>query len=209
MGQFGWEMTKEDSVLDFARVVQLGLAIGPADMSKGFEVKRILVKPSSFTITDDATKFHGITHDYACQHGTPLAQALMEFFQVVEAAYKDGGRLCAHHIEFDAGIILSELRTCGLDEQAAKWQRMARQGFCTMNSTLGRWVLTQAGEQVQENETARHFLGLAKISRMLQVPECEVLLAQHHDAGTDAKLTSLVYASLLRQHAQRSEGVSP
>ena len=206
MGQFGWELTKEDAALGFARIVQIGWAISPADLSTPVVVKSVLVKPASFTISDRATDFHGITNEFATQHGTPLAQALVALLTDVEEAYNRGGRLCAHQIEFDAGIILCELRRCGLDELATAWQRMAARGFCTMGSALGRWVLMSAGEQVQENETARHFLGLKAISRTLKIPDCESLVAQHHDAGTDAKLTCLVYSSVLQRAAAGQQG---
>ena len=206
MGQFGWELTKEDAALGFARIVQIGWAVSPADMSTPVVVKRVLVKPSSFTIQDRATDFHKITHAFAAEHGTPLAQALGAFLADVEEEYHRGGRLCAHQIEFDAGIILCELRRCGLEELATTWQRMAARGFCTMCSALGRWVLMNAGKQVQENETARHFLGLKTISRTLKIPDCESLVAQHHDAGTDAKLTCLVYASVLQRAVTGQQG---
>jgi DNA polymerase III epsilon subunit-like protein len=206
VGQFGWELTKDDDALGFARIVQIGWAVSPADMSSPVVVKRVLVKPSSFTIQDRATDLHKITHAFATQHGTPLAEALGAFLTDVEEEYNRGGRLCAHQIEFDAGIILCELRRCGLDELATTWQRMAARGFCTMSSALGRWVLMNAGEQVQEDETARHFLGLKTISRTLKIPDCESLVAQHHDAGTDAKLTCLVCASVLQRAAAGQQG---
>ena len=71
-------------------------------------------------------------------------------------------------------------------------------GFCTMYSPLGRWAQMRAGQQVQENETQRQFLGLKAMAKMLPIPDSDVLIAQHHDAGADAHITCLIYVTVLR-----------
>ena len=99
VGQFGWEFSKAETVLDFARIVQIGWAIGPVDMSTPVIVKTALIQPSDFTIAEKATKYHGISHNYAIQEGRPLQEVLKEFMVDVLEAQARGGRLCAHQLE--------------------------------------------------------------------------------------------------------------
>ena len=106
IGSFGWHFCEEEGLCDFARILQLGWAIGRAGLSTPRTVKNYYIKPSDFSVTHAATRFHGITHDFAVQHGHPLDQVLMELMDDVETPHKRGARLCAHHLEFDAGIIL-------------------------------------------------------------------------------------------------------
>lgn len=96
VGQFGWEFTKAEKVLDFAWICQIGWAIGPADMSAPVVVNTALIRPSDFTISDKATEYHGISHDYARQEGRGLEQVLTEFIAGVLEARARGGRLCVH-----------------------------------------------------------------------------------------------------------------
>ena len=67
-----------------------------------------------------------------------------------------------------------------------------------MNAPLGRWTLMRSGMQVQETETAKHYLGLSKMATLLRIPNCEALVGQHHNAGADAHITCLIYASVLQ-----------
>jgi hypothetical protein len=112
IGQFGWEYNRADTALDFSRVVQIGWAISPVDMSTPVEVKTELIRPAGFLISERATKFHGITHDYAVQEGRPLDQVLTEFIADVVKATAQGGRICAHQIETVGGEVLHP--PCGL-----------------------------------------------------------------------------------------------
>ena len=56
----------------------------------------------------------------------------------------------------------------------------------------------RAGRQVQENETQRQFLGLKAMAKMLPIPDCDMLVARHHDAGADANITCSIYVTVLR-----------
>ena len=93
------KLNKAETVLDFARIVQIGWAIGPVDMSTPVIVKTALIQPSDFTIAEKATNHHGISHNYASQEGRPLQELLKEFMVDVLEAQARGGRLCAHQLE--------------------------------------------------------------------------------------------------------------
>jgi hypothetical protein len=86
-------------------------------------------------------------------------------------------------------------RLPALEELCRKWELIAQEGFCTMNAPLSCWVQTRA--QVDDNSTHKHFLGLKTMARMMPIPNCDALIAQHHNAGADAHITCLIYATLL------------
>ena len=65
-----------------------------------------------------------------------------------------------------------------------------------MNSSLSSWVQMRA--HVQDNATYKHFLGLKTMAKMLEIPECDALIAQHHNAGADAHIACLIYGTVLR-----------
>ena len=67
-----------------------------------------------------------------------------------------------------------------------------------MNAPLCRWVLMRAGREVHGKETAKHFLGLKAMAGLLPIPDCETLIAQHHNAGADAHITCLIYVTVLQ-----------
>jgi len=203
IGKFGWYTLKEEHVLDFSRIVQIGWAIGRADTAAPVCVKTALVQPNGFKISEKATKFHGISHATAVQEGRSFSDVLCEFMADVSEAYSRGGRVVAHHLEFDAGVILQELARCGLHKLHDAWKRIAQEGFCTMDFEVGRWVLTCSGSEVGP-QSAKHCLGLKNIVRYL-LPERFVMLDQHHDAGVDAQLTRLVYAALLERAREAAE----
>ena len=199
IGQFGWYTVKGETLVEFARIVQIGWAIGRVDEPASVCVKTAYVQPDGFQITKDATDFHKITQAFATQEGRPLADALCDFMADVSEAHSRGGRVVAHNLEFDAGVILNELERCRLYELCGTWRRTAQKGFCTMDYMVGRWVRTCSGDMVGP-ETAKHCLGLKDITDKL-LQDSDKLLIEHHDAGADAKLTRLVYIALLN-HAK-------
>ena len=199
LGEFGWHFFAEDRLLDFARVCQLGWACGYADMRRPPERKCYLVKPTDFAITIDATKCHGITQAEAVERGRPLVDVLKEFMADVMAEHASGGRICAHHLSFDAGIILRELRRSGLDNLATTWSRIATDGYCTMNKDMGGWLLPQCSKASQRGGSEKEYLSLKTVAEALNIPDRERLLAHHHNAGADAEAAFQVLATVLRR----------
>ena len=199
IGKFGWYTLKEERALEFARIVQLGWVIGRAEVAALVSKKVALVQPDGFEIAEKASTFHKISHSTAAREGRPLPDVLREFMEDVLEWCDRGGRVVAHHLEFDAGIILNELARCGLHELHDAWKRVAHKGFCTMDYEVGRWVYGCMGQEVGE-ETAKHIIGLASIVPLLKDPlsdEHIKMLKQQHQADVDAQLTWLVYAALL------------
>jgi len=135
-GQFGWYTYKNEVTLTFARIVELGWVGGRAESEEDEYSKAFLIKPNDFEISEAATKHHEITNAMALESGRELSDVLQEFMQDVFKTCLQGGRIVAHQIEFDAGIIFQELGRCGFSEMRAQWARIATinigTSFCTM-----------------------------------------------------------------------------
>jgi DNA polymerase III epsilon subunit-like protein len=86
-----------------------------------------LIKPEGFRIARSATDVHGITTDYAEQHGEPLRPVLDEFVQAVAGARE----LVAHNISFDACVVGAELFRAGIPHALDK-----RKQRCTMKEAV-------------------------------------------------------------------------
>ena len=87
IGQFGWCTIKGERAIDFARVVQIGWALGRVSTITLHAVETIFVQPKGFEISTKAVQFHGISNRHAAQEGRPLADTLREFMRVVLEAH--------------------------------------------------------------------------------------------------------------------------
>ena len=94
-----------------------------------------------------------------------------------------------------ASCMRQELGRCGLLELQEEWASIARKGYCSMNPTLGRWLLEGSGAEVGP-PTVQHALGLSDVLPLL-APDHKGLLQQAHDAGCDAQMTRWVYVALV------------
>ena len=158
VGEFGWHTNQTEEKFDHARIVQLGWAVG-LDAEKEDFVKARLVQPDGFVVTEEATEYHGIEHDTAARAGQPLRVVLQEFLADVVEIVERGGQVVAHHLEFDAGIILREFRRSHMHDQAKTWEKIAQKGFCTMSPGIGRSLKLACGEQISHAD-AKHTLAL-------------------------------------------------
>ena len=139
--------------------------------------------------------FHKISHEQAVQDGNALEDVLREFMADVTHACESGGRVVAHQLEFDAGVIYEELGRCGLDALRDEWACIARKGYCTMNHVVGRWLLECSGSEVGP-PMVHHTLRLDVMLRLL-LPQHSAMLAEWHDARADAQMTRLIYVAML------------
>ena len=185
-GQFGLMTRLAKDVLEELRVVQIGWTVGSFDSVH--TTKERLVRPEGFEISDAATDKHGISHGFAATHGKPLAECLRELLHDVSSLKCQGGRVCSHNLEFDAGILLDEMSRCGLADLTGLWTEAVRGGFCSMDPVVGHWVRRQAGLLDQERKTP---MRLEDMMRLL-LPDASVLLERHHSAGNDSHMHWLI-----------------
>ena len=64
-----------------------------------------LIKPSTYTITQESTNIHGITHDFAVANGQPFSEIVQKLTEDLAACQ----HLVAHNVSFDFGVLLHEL----------------------------------------------------------------------------------------------------
>ena len=84
--------------------------------------------------SNEATEKHHISQDQAINHGKPLRDALQVMMHDILECCAKGGRIVAHHLDFDAGIISQELQRAGLMNYKDAFEREVRRGICTMDA---------------------------------------------------------------------------
>jgi len=72
-----------------------------------------IIQPDGFLIPAEATRIHGITNEYALQHGRPLRQVLEELNNDIKA--KQPQIIVAHNIAFDLPVLLCEMDRIGME----------------------------------------------------------------------------------------------
>jgi len=203
-GAFGWQLCDYElsSLLDFSRIVQIAWVVGHVDPNPPGKIKKsYYIRPTDFTITPEAYRKHKITQEYALENGRPLAVTLGELMTDIHPARLRGARLCAHHLEFDAGIILRELQRCALPDEAAAWEALAHGGYCTMNADLGGWVLPRLPKEAQNEHVGKRFQSVTTMVEALKVEGSDNFLTHHHDAESDAQAAFLIYTAALNYAA--------
>ena len=74
-----------------------------------------IIRPDGWVIPQEATDVHGITNEYAQEHGEPLADVMGKFIADCHAAKL----ICGHNVYFDISTVKSELmRKASFDQFA-------------------------------------------------------------------------------------------
>lgn len=84
--------------MDFPHVVQMAWI-------HGCKVESHIIRPDGWEIPQEATDVHGITTEYALEHGEPFAAVVDMFIQDCH----DAGLICGHNIHFDTGIVKANI----------------------------------------------------------------------------------------------------
>ena len=201
-GQFGFYTMRGADVFD-QRIVQIGWSIqGVARDSLAAEHCELIVQPSGFEIATKAAKLHGVTNERAWKEGQPLHVVLERFMLAMKEAHERGGRSIIQHLEFDAGIIDRELGNAKLDSWIPLWRDIAKQGFCTMDPDIGKWIQMCRGRAFDAYVDSVSVLGLDKTLNLLApaLPVTkdveEFRASKIHTAGADARMHCLIYVVL-------------
>lgn len=83
---------------DYPHVVQMAWI-------HGCKVENHIIRPDGWEIPDDTVAVHGITTEYAMEHGEPFAAVVDMFIQDCH----DAGLICGHNIHFDTGIVKANI----------------------------------------------------------------------------------------------------
>jgi DNA polymerase III epsilon subunit-like protein len=71
-----------------------------------------IIRPDDFTIGEDSTAIHGITHERAMKEGRPFTEVFWDFMDFIGPRTKT---LVAHNAQFDVSVLQSEMLRNGLD----------------------------------------------------------------------------------------------
>lgn len=85
-----------------------------------------IIRPENFTITEESTIFHGISHQKALSEGVSLKSALTEFSNGIDQSRI----IVAHNVDFDEKIVGAELLRESMNNRIS-----TKPKFCTMKSS--------------------------------------------------------------------------
>lgn len=71
----------------------------------GCKVENHIIRPDGWEIPQETVDVHGITTEYALEHGEPFASVVDMFIQDCH----DAGLICGHNIHFDTSIIKANI----------------------------------------------------------------------------------------------------
>ena len=71
----------------------------------GCKVENHIIRPDGWEIPQETVDVHGITTEYALEHGEPFASVVDMFIQDCH----DAGLICGHNIHFDTGIVKANI----------------------------------------------------------------------------------------------------
>ena len=118
--------------MEYPHVVQLA-------WMHGNKAESHIIRPDGWEIPQETVDVHGITTEYALEHGEPFAAVVDMFIQDCHAA----GLICGHNIHFDTGIvkanILRELGREYYDANDVESALYKGKRIDTMRSTM-KWV---------------------------------------------------------------------
>ena len=88
----------ETDFKDYPHVVQMAWL-------HGCKVETHIIRPDGWEIPQETVDVHGITTEYALEHGEPFAAVVDMFIQDCH----DAGLICGHNIHFDTSIIKANI----------------------------------------------------------------------------------------------------
>ena len=118
--------------MEYPHIVQIAWMFGDVQESH-------IIRPTGWEIPDDTVAVHGITTEYAMEHGEPFVFVIDRFIAFAQKA----GLICGHNIHFDTGIvkanILRELGHEYYDANDVETALFKGKRIDTMRSTM-KWV---------------------------------------------------------------------
>ena len=189
-GQFGHQCGINPSMMEPMRIIQLGWCFGNITANTRVTKTRLVLQ-DGVVISDAAIAKHQITNERIRKDGVPIQVVLHEFLHDVLDIVGRGGRICAHQIEFDAGVIALEMERYGFGSKIEMWSQAACCGFCTLNPSVSKWSCDLFFDHRHGNKSLLGRSSPVGLTDMVMaiIPHEFPKIARHHDAGIDAELT--------------------
>lgn len=166
---------------DTSRVVQLAWVCLDEHGQNVVSKNSFLIRPDGFTVPEESTKIHGISHARALAGGFPMKEALAAFAADLKRAHT----VVAHNFQFDAHVLSSEAIRYGMPDVPKAL--VGANKFDTMIRSMHYFNLGKKPK-------------LTDLYRILFKRE----VVQRHDALDDAMLTASCFSDL-RTHMYRSK----
>ncbi len=145
------------------------------------EENNLIVKPYGFTIPQSVVKIHGISTQYALEHGQPLANVLRTFLKALEKA----DFLIGHNIDYDIKVLSAEYSRLRIISPI-----LIKPRICTMKASVN-YVKIPGANLSSEYKYPR----LSELYRFLfgtQMPNA-------HNAKYDVRATAKCFFELKRR----------
>lgn len=103
----GNEKVYKKNLFGFARLVMLSWTIGYRDKNKFVKEKseQYIIKPRCLYIEPECVKFHGITHEIACEKGVEIETVLDKFINDIKGVQI----IVSHSLDFHLKAVQAEL----------------------------------------------------------------------------------------------------
>lgn len=88
------------------------------------EAEHYIIKPDGWIIPDEAVAVHGITTEYANEHGLPLPEVMERFIVAAERC----PLICAHNIYYDTSVSKADLLRYGLTDLYNRLEKAVYKG---------------------------------------------------------------------------------
>lgn len=99
-----WKIPSDDPIQP--HIVQIGAELVDLDSQDVLEAFDVVIKPDGWTISEEMTAIHGISQEYALQHGIPEKEAV----NFLLGLKKQAALRVAHNTTFDDRIVRIALK---------------------------------------------------------------------------------------------------
>ena len=115
-------LTAYQSPDNWPHLVSISWAVLDSDSNSVMKTHCYIVKPGNWTIPEEASRIHGITHAKALEFGIPLRD-VMEAFNGEQC-----DMMVAHNLKFDMNVVLNAI----IWDLKIPFKGFAKRKFCTM-----------------------------------------------------------------------------
>ena len=151
----------------------------------GDELKRkeaFLIKPDGWTISEEVSKIHGITHEMAEKNGLPLMTVLKLF--KLDLAYSD--LIVAHNIDFDKNVLLNAYKW-RLNMEPSFWPH--EKEFCTAQNSKADLKLPSRQKVVNPKDPYK----LPRLDELYEATFGEPAPSNAHSAERDVEVMQKIF----------------
>lgn len=164
---------------NWPRLVQIAWILCDLNLQQ-VSIETFVVKPSGFTIPEEATSIHGISNEKALATGETLKRVLEEFINACEGVT----HIVGHNIEFDEKIVGAELLRLDAENILA-----GKQKVCTMKSSVQYCA-------IDSNGSGYRWPSLSELHLKLFGEDFE----NHHSALSDILATKACFEELVSKN---------